>query len=182
MAHAHPLRKTYLVNPQLQISLTVRMLGVAAMAFAITVLNLTAFCYLSSACSGLPSTSAVRGAYATLAEGYGLLYLLLMVIFSFGALVIVCLLIAHKVAGPEYKIQKFAFDDEATAEGAMTLRRGDYLGDLSVTMTEAAELRRARQQELRKQFNELRVELDAIDAGRKLHVLANEVSLKINQL
>ena len=94
MAHAHPPRKTYLVNPQLQISLTVRMLGVAAMAFAITVLNLTAFCYLSSACSALPSTSAVRGAFATLAEGYGLLYLLLMVIFSFGALVIVCLLIA----------------------------------------------------------------------------------------
>ena len=183
MPFGHNPRKIYLVDPRFQVHLTLRMLSVVALGIVIAIVNGAVFCYLTGSCSALPTSGDILTSLSALSEGIGAIYLALLFVLSFGGLSAVCLLIAHRIAGPVYKIQKYVFDDESTLSGAMTLRHGDYLVDLAETMREAAEIRKARRDELQQSFVELRAKLNGLEgSNHKLTILADNVSQKMTQL
>jgi hypothetical protein len=179
MPFGHNPRTIYLVDPRFQVHLMLRMLSVVALGIVITIVNGAVFCYLTGICSALPTSGDVLTSLSALSA----IYLALLFVLCFGGLAVVCLLIAHRIAGPVYKIQKYIFDDESTLSGAMALRRGDYLVDLAETMYEAAEIRKSRRDELQQSFVELRAELKGIEgSNHKLTILADNVSQKMTQL
>lgn len=117
-----PKRRQYVVDGHIQWGLTAWMLVIVLLAAIVILLDLVVLCELSARCEPaqfLVIASDLLGAVG--AAPVAAIYAAAVLALSGGGLVVLCLLIAHRVAGPAYKIADYLAQLEVGKHTPLTL-------------------------------------------------------------